>query len=70
MTATEYINAIRARNPALFNAAKIQMSPEVFELQLKAAFAAGERAQADKKLPLDDNTRNMFETMFGKGFDG
>jgi len=44
-----FIKGVKLANAALFRAVKMKLSPEEFEKQLRIAFQAGEKAEADRR---------------------
>lgn len=61
-TAEDYLASLRARNPALLRAAKIQMTPEEFLKQIELAYRRGQAAVFEAQ---DAITGDMPEFMKG-----
>jgi hypothetical protein len=56
----EYLLHLRRKNPAMRQAAKITLTVDSFEKQLKAAFEAGQRSNPAEP-------KNPFSDLFGMG---
>lgn len=61
MNATDFVNAVKARNPKLFAAKKIQLSPQELEQQLKNAWWSGHE-EGDRSAREE---KSLFEIIFG-----
>lgn len=79
MTAEEYIKAAERKNPALFAAAKVEISPSSLRAVIRAAHSAGfdhaelhralreacSRGEGREKCPRGE-VPSVFEQMFGR----
>ena len=65
-----YILEVKNNNKSLFEASKIQMSPEVFEKQLERAFKAGFRYCDGLRNQKETGAKNPFGDIFGDIFKG
>ena len=63
-----YILEVKNSNKSLFQASKIQMSPEVFEKQLERAFKAGFNYCDDLRNQKETGAANPFGDIFGDIF--
>jgi len=62
MNADDYMRAVKERNPKVFAAAAIKITPKSLEKHLRHAFYAGRLSSEDNGLSL----QSILEAIFGK----